>query len=113
MKNAGEPRALLLLTVWPLAIAVGGPASAQVSSTPAPATTKAPASAATTAAPSRSSGAATAATANTGESVIVTGTRSLGRKARDSTSPIDVVTAATLRRAGQPNIFFFIVRSYT
>ena len=52
-----------------------------------------------------------AAPANTGESVIVTGTRSLGRKARDSTSPIDVITSATLRRSGQPNLADALVRT--
>ena len=39
-----------------------------------------------------------------GESVIVTGTRNLGKKARDSTSPIDVISAATLTRSGQTNL---------
>ena len=49
-------------------------------------------------------GAAVPAAADQGESVIVTGTRSLNRKARDSTSPIDVISAATLRRSGQVNL---------
>ncbi len=51
------------------------------------------------------SGIATAAgAADSGESVIVTGTRNLGEKARDSTSPIDVISATTLARSGQPNL---------
>ena len=49
-------------------------------------------------------GMAAPAAADSGETVIVTGTRSLNRKARDSTSPIDVITAATLARSGQPNL---------
>lgn len=49
-------------------------------------------------------GAAVPAAADQGESVIVTGTRSLNTKARDSTSPIDVISAATLRRSGQVNL---------
>ena len=53
---------------------------------------------------SSGAGAAVPAAADQGESVIVTGTRSLNRKARDSTSPIDVITAATLRRSGQVNL---------
>ncbi len=44
------------------------------------------------------------AAASGGESVIVTGTRNLGKKARDSTSPIDVISATTLARSGQPNL---------
>ncbi|MCQ8240822.1 TonB-dependent receptor [Acetobacteraceae bacterium KSS12] len=43
--------------------------------------------------------------------MIVTGTRSLNRKARDSTSPIDVISAATLRRSGQPNLVDQITRT--
>ncbi len=39
-----------------------------------------------------------------GESVIVTGTRDLNKKARDSTSPIQVISAATLRRTGSVNL---------
>lgn len=38
------------------------------------------------------------------ESVIVTGTRETGRKARQSLSPIDVVTAKQLSQTGQPNL---------
>ena len=62
-----------------------------------------------TAAPARladiRSGAAISGTApDSGESVIVTGTRNLGKKARDSTSPIDVISATTLARSGQPNL---------
>ena len=47
---------------------------------------------------------ATPAAADSGETVIVTGTRSLNKKARDSTSPIDVITNAALTRTGQPNL---------
>ena len=114
MKNAGKLRSTLMLTVCPLAVAMGGTAVAQVSPAPvppAPTTTSASASAGTTTPSSRTSGAATAAAANSGESVIVTGTRSLGRKARDSTSPIDVISATTLRRSGQPNLTDALVRT--
>ena len=38
------------------------------------------------------------------ESVIVTGTRETGRKARQSLSPIDVVTAKQLSQTGQPTL---------
>lgn len=38
------------------------------------------------------------------ESVIVTGTRETGRKARESLSPIDVVSAKQLSQTGQPNL---------
>lgn len=38
------------------------------------------------------------------ESVIVTGTRETGRKARQSLSPIDVVSAKQLSQTGQPNL---------
>ncbi|WP_422864411.1 TonB-dependent receptor plug domain-containing protein [Endosaccharibacter trunci] len=53
--------------------------------------------------PGHSSRSAVSAMDN-GESVIVTGTRNLGKKARDSTSPIDVISAATLSRSGQVNL---------
>ncbi|WP_201768097.1 TonB-dependent receptor plug domain-containing protein [Asticcacaulis benevestitus] len=39
-----------------------------------------------------------------GVTVIVTGTRETGRKARDSATPIDVITAADLRATGQTNL---------
>ncbi len=42
--------------------------------------------------------------AATGETVIVTGTRNINRKARDSTSPIQVVSSAAIRRTGSPNL---------
>ena len=121
----GNFRCLLLLTACPVPM-IAGAASAVAQSAPtqiSPAqtaqvdpnggrATSASAPAATRAAqahkigehPPRGAGAATAAAANNGESVIVTGTRSLGRKARDSTSPIDVITSATLRRSGQLNL---------
>ena len=53
---------------------------------------------------SSGAGAAVPAAADQGESVIVTGTRSLNTKARDSTSPIDVISAASLRRSGVVNL---------
>ncbi len=52
----------------------------------------------------QSGAALSAAAANGGESVIVTGTRNLGKKARDSTSPIDVISNVTLTRSGQFNL---------
>jgi iron complex outermembrane receptor protein len=36
--------------------------------------------------------------------IIVTGTRNIGTLARDSTSPIDVISNAALTRSGQPNL---------
>ena len=117
-RNAGALRSLLLLTVCPLAVASGAlPACAQsVVSGPDAATPATKPAAATKPATTKpkakpSGGIANAAAANTGESLIVTGTRSLGRKARDSTSPIDVITAATLRRSGQPNLADALVRT--
>ena len=115
MMNAGGLRRFLLLTVCPLATVAGTvPAAAQVAQT-TPTAAAAPATApkaskANTTTPARSGGAANSGAAN-GESVIVTGTRSLGRKARDSTSPIDIVTAATLRRSGQPNLADALIRT--
>ncbi|MFS3134251.1 TonB-dependent receptor plug domain-containing protein [Gluconacetobacter sacchari] len=46
----------------------------------------------------------TPASAPSAEAVIVTGTHASNRKARDSTSPIDVISAAALRRSGQMNL---------
>ncbi len=48
---------------------------------------------------------------NTNEQMIVTGTHAFNRRARDSTSPISVLTAATLRRSGQMNLADAIVRT--
>ena len=42
--------------------------------------------------------------AGTGETVIVTGTREPQRKARDSLSPVDVVTARNVAETGQTNV---------
>ena len=56
-------------------------------------------------------GAAVPAAADMGESVIVTGTRTLNTKARDSTSPIDVISAATLRRSGVVNFADSLVKT--
>ena len=39
-----------------------------------------------------------------GEAVIVTGTRETNKKARDSNSPIDIITSASLRQTGATNI---------
>ena len=116
MTKAGGLRGVLLRSVCPLAVAVGTamaatPAAAQaVSSTPASSTITPTTTAPATSKPSRRAGVG-AAPVNTGETVIVTGTRSLGRKARDSTSPIDVITAATLRRSGQANLADALVRT--
>jgi len=46
------------------------------------------------------------------ESVIVTGTHAVNRHARQSTSPISVLSAATLRRSGQLNLADALVRTY-
>jgi len=55
--------------------------------------------------PSRTGTTPPAASATaTSETVIVTGTRSGKKKARDSVSPIDVVSASELRRTGQVNL---------
>ncbi|MGI4959894.1 MAG: TonB-dependent receptor plug domain-containing protein [Janthinobacterium lividum] len=70
-----------------------------------------PASSAPTGLADTGSGMATPAAADAGESIIVTGTRSLNKKARDSTSPIDVISATTLRRSGQPNLGDQLVRT--
>ncbi len=118
MTKADGFRRFLLLTVCPLAAAATVPAAAQVAqTTPATATAalaQKPSTASrtsqTTKTPAKSGGVANSGAAN-GESVIVTGTRSLGRKARDSTSPIDVITSATLRRSGQPNLADALVRT--
>ncbi|WP_035439905.1 TonB-dependent siderophore receptor, partial [Asaia sp. SF2.1] len=46
------------------------------------------------------------------ESVIVTGTHAVNRKARDSTSPITVISGAELARSGQLNLTDAITRVY-
>ncbi len=61
---------------------------------------QAPSSAAAAAPPSSAAPAPAAA----GETVIVTGTREPRRKARDSLSPVDVVTSRDLARTGQTNV---------
>lgn len=43
---------------------------------------------------------------------VSTGTHSTNRKARQSSSPVTVVTAATLRRSGQVNLADSLVRTY-
>ncbi|MBS1095069.1 TonB-dependent receptor plug domain-containing protein [Gluconobacter wancherniae] len=45
------------------------------------------------------------------EQMIVTGTHAFNRRARDSTSPISVLSAATLRHSGQMNLADAIVRT--
>ena len=86
------------------AAAATGGASATGISTSATDPNAVPASAAPTGLSATRSGAEVSAEAAGGESVIVTGTRNLGKKARDSTSPIDVISATTLARSGQPNL---------
>lgn len=49
--------------------------------------------------------------AKTDENFIVTGTHASNRRARDSTSPIDVISAATLRRTGQINLTDALART--
>ena len=63
-----------------------------------------PASSAPTGLTDTGAGIATSGAASGGETVIVTGTRNLNKKARDSTSPIDVISNASLTRSGQPNL---------
>jgi iron complex outermembrane recepter protein len=48
--------------------------------------------------------AADVASAGAGEAVIVTGTHTVNRKARDSNSPITIVSSAMLRRSGMLNL---------
>ncbi len=86
------------------AAAATGGASATGISTSATDPNAVPASTGPTGLSSTHSGAEVSAEAAGGESVIVTGTRNLGKKARDSTSPIDVISATTLARSGQPNL---------
>ncbi len=70
------------------------PAHAQQAATPV-----------TTGSPSGSAASSTPGTqTGDGEAVIVTGTRDLGRKARDSLSPIDVVTAHDIADTGQTDL---------
>ncbi|OUI88755.1 hypothetical protein HK19_15725 [Acetobacter persici] len=52
------------------------------------------------------------AAANAGETLIVTGTHAVNRKARQSTSPVSVLSAATLRRSGQMNLADALTRTY-
>ncbi len=51
-----------------------------------------------------SPGASPAGSSDQGQTVIVTGTRETNKKARDSTSPIDIVTSASLLSTGQTNL---------
>ncbi len=126
-------RGLLLVSVCPLAIAAGiVPAQAQTAPSAGSAPTHhahkhakksvhstaastaptdngvavpaAAVTAPTLVAPAGHSSRSAVSSMDSGESVIVTGTRNLGKKARDSTSPIDVISAATLSRSGQVNL---------
>ncbi|WP_068173409.1 TonB-dependent receptor plug domain-containing protein [Neokomagataea thailandica] len=47
------------------------------------------------------------------EVMIITGTHASNRHARESTSPISVVSAATLRRSGQMNLADALTKTYT
>ncbi|MCI1546796.1 MAG: TonB-dependent receptor [Acetobacter indonesiensis] len=50
--------------------------------------------------------------ADSGENVIVTGTHAENRHARQSMSPVKVVSGATLRRSGQMNLADALTRTY-
>ncbi|GBR08117.1 TonB-dependent receptor plug domain-containing protein [Acetobacter oeni] len=52
------------------------------------------------------------ASADSGEAVIVTGTHATNRHARQSSSPVTVVSAATLARSGQVNLADALTRTY-
>ena len=54
----------------------------------------------------------TAAPGDASEQVIVTGTHVSNRKARQSASPISVITAATLRRSGELDLSSALTRTY-
>ena len=118
-RNATGPRWLLFLTACPLALgAAFTAAQAQVTTSPASqmppvmSTSSHPRPAVKKKAPQRIGVAETpSALANTGEAVIVTGTRSVGLKARNSTSPVDVITSATLTRAGTPTLAQALVQT--
>ena len=89
----------------PGAVAGGAAAAGVVMPTAVTATPAQPALAGT------GGGAAASGAAESGETVIVTGTRNLNTKARDSTSPIRVISAATLQRSGQPNLVDQLTRT--
>lgn len=65
-----------------------------------------------TTAPSARRTTSPAAPASAEEAVIVTGTHAYNRKARESTSPVSVITAATLTRTGQMNVTSALARVY-
>ncbi|MBM9401219.1 TonB-dependent receptor [Gluconacetobacter azotocaptans] len=75
----------------------------QARAAPTPDTTPGPAHARTVNAPVRTSGRPVQA-ADAGETIIVTGTREIGKKARDSVAPIDIVSAKQISETGQPNL---------
>ena len=129
ISGAGARRALLLLTVCPIAASPQARAQTQAGTTATashamPAkkhhshkkratTTAAPGSPPTSNQPARgiadAAGAAVPAAAiGAGQTetsqIIVTGTRNIGKLARDSTSPIDVISNAALTRSGQPSL---------
>lgn len=59
---------------------------------------------ATLSAPSQKAPITAVKAADSGETVIVTGTRETGKKARDSVSPIDIVTSRQLAETGMPDL---------
>jgi iron complex outermembrane recepter protein len=71
---------------------------------PAPTTTNTSATAQGARASSAPVRPAASAPASSGESIVVTGTRETGRRARDSLSPIDVVSHQQLAATGQPTL---------
>ncbi|MFW7270078.1 TonB-dependent receptor plug domain-containing protein [Gluconacetobacter sp. Hr-1-5] len=81
--------------------------SRKISGTPANSSRTPTATAPVTAAP-----AVYQAPPDAGEAVIVTGTHDSNRHARQSSSPISVVTAATLTRSGQLNLADALTRTY-
>ncbi len=103
MFRTGMPRRLLMVTVSSLALLAGLPprlAGAQTAmdgGSPALGTSK-------TKVPGASATARASSAPVQVETVIVTGTRNVGKLARDSTSPIDVISNATLTRSGQPSL---------
>ncbi len=54
--------------------------------------------------------ASSAVPASSAETMIITGTHAFNRRARDSTSPISIITGAQLRQTGQMNIADAITR---
>ena len=82
-------------------VAHAAPAPDQASTTPAPARKH-----------HRSAQQAQRAAADPSEQLIVTGTHTPNRKARQSSSPVTVVSAATIRRSGEVNLADALTRTY-